>query len=145
MPGITVGVDGSDNSYRALEWAMKEAALRKVPVNVHAVHEVVRNQWTGHPAITPEDQAMTNRARSWTEDAIGKVAGQLGSAQPTSVTVQATSGFAAEELIKASQDSDLVVVSQRGSGGFPRLAIGGVASKVMHHAACPVVVVPAGK
>jgi nucleotide-binding universal stress UspA family protein len=145
MPGITVGVDGSDNSYRALEWAMKEAALRKVPVNVHAVHEVVRNEWTGHPAITPEDQAMTNRARSWTEDAIGKVAGQLGSAQPTSVTVQATSGFAAEELIKASQDSDLVVVSQRGSGGFPRLAIGGVASKVMHHAACPVVVVPAGK
>jgi nucleotide-binding universal stress UspA family protein len=124
---------------------MKEAALRKVPVNVHAVHEVVRNEWTGHPAITPEDEAMTNRARSWTEDAIGKVAGQLGSAQPTSVTVQATSGFAAEELIKASQDSDLVVVSQRGSGGFPRLAIGGVASKVMHHAACPVVVVPAGK
>jgi nucleotide-binding universal stress UspA family protein len=145
MPGITVGVDGSDNSYRALEWAMKEAALRKVPVNVHAVHEVVRNQWTGHPAITPEDQAMTNQARSWTEDAVGKVAGKLGSAQPTSVTVQATSGFAAEELIKASQDSDLVVVSQRGSGGFPRLAIGGVASKVMHHAACPVVVVPAGK
>lgn len=145
MPGITVGVDGSDNSYRALEWAMKEAALRKAPVNVHAVHEVVRNEWTGHPAITPEDQAITEQARSWTEDAISKIAGQLGSAQPTSVSVQSTSGFAAEELIKASQDSDLVVVSARGSGGFPRLALGGVASKVMHHAACPVVVVPAAK
>ena len=145
MPGITVGVDGSDNSYRALEWAMKEAALRKAPVNVHAVHEVVRNEWTGHPAITPEDQAVTEQARSWTEDAISKIASQLGSAQPTSVSVQSTSGFAAEELIKASQDSDLVVVSARGSGGFPRLALGGVASKVMHHAACPVVVVPAAK
>lgn len=145
MPGITVGVDGSDNSYRALEWAMKEAALRKAPVKVHAVHEVVRNEWTGHPAITPEDQAITEQARSWTEDAISKIASQLGSAQPTSVNVQSTSGFAAEELIKASHDSDLVVVSARGSGGFPRLAIGGVASKVMHHAACPVVVVPAGK
>ena len=145
MPGITVGVDGSDNSYRALEWAMKEAALRKAPVNVHAVHEVVRNEWTGHPAITPEDQAITEQARSWTEDAVSKIASQLGSAQPTSVSVQSTSGFAAEELIKASHDSDLVVVSARGSGGFPRLAIGGVASKVMHHAACPVVVVPAGK
>jgi nucleotide-binding universal stress UspA family protein len=145
MPGITVGVDGSDNSYRALEWAMKEAALRKVPVNVHAVHEVVRNEWTGHPAITPEDQAITEQARSWTEDAISKIASQLGSAQPASVSVQSTSGFAAEELIKASQDSDLVVVSARGSGGFPRLAVGGVASKVMHHAACPVVVVPAAK
>ena len=26
MPGITVGIDGSDGAHRALEWAMKEAA-----------------------------------------------------------------------------------------------------------------------
>ena len=70
---------------------------------------------------------------------------QLGEAQPESVTVRAVIGFPAEELIKASHDSDLVVVSARGSGGFARLAIGGVSSKVIHHAACPVVVVPAGK
>ncbi|MGO9297655.1 MAG: universal stress protein, partial [Streptosporangiaceae bacterium] len=28
MPGIVVGVDGSPNSERALDWAMKEAAVR---------------------------------------------------------------------------------------------------------------------
>jgi len=86
-------------------------------------------------------------ARSWTDDAVAKIAGQLGGAKPASINVQAMSGFAAEELIKASHDSDLVVVSARGSGrgGFARLAIGGVSSKVIHHAACPVVVVPAGK
>ena len=145
MPGITVGVDGSDNSYRALEWAMKEAALRQVGLNVLAVHEVAANQWTANPMVTPEDEAETQQARSWTEESISKIAGQLGGTQPPSISVRALSGFSAEELIKASQDSDLVVVSQRGSGGFPRLAIGGVASKVMHHAACPVVVVPAGK
>jgi nucleotide-binding universal stress UspA family protein len=145
MPGITVGVDGSDNSYRALEWAMKEAGLRHLPLTVLAVHDVAANQWTGNPLVAPEDAPIVEHARSWTEDAVAKVSGQLGDAKPTSVNVRAMSGFAAEELIKASQDSDLVVVSARGSGGFARLAIGGVSSKVIHHAACPVVVVPAGK
>ena len=145
MPGITVGVDGSDNSYRALEWAMKEAGLRGEPLNILAVNDVAANQWTGHPMVAPEDEPIVQRARSWTEEAVAKVSGQLGDAKPTSINVRAMSGFAAEELIKASHDSDLVVVSARGSGGFARLAVGGVSSKVIHHAACPVVVVPAGK
>lgn len=142
MPGITVGVDGSDNSYRALEWAMKEAALRDQPVTVIAVNNVARDPWTGHPEVMAEDAAVVERARSWTEEAVTKAGSQLGDAKPA-VSVQAVNGFAAEELIKASHDSDLVVVSARGSGGFARLAIGGVSSKVIHHAACPVVVVPA--
>ena len=145
MPGITVGVDGSDNSYRALEWAMKEAGLRHQPVTVLAVNNVARDPWTGHPEVMAEDAAVVDHARSWAEESVTKASGQLGDAKPTSVNVQAVSGFAAEELIKASHDSDLVVVSARGSGGFARLAIGGVSSKVIHHAACPVVVVPAGK
>ena len=145
MPGITVGVDGSDNSYRALEWAMKEAGLRGEPLNILAVNEVASNPWTGHPEVMAEDTAVVRHARSWTDEAVAKVSGQLGDAKPTSINVQALSGFAAEELIKASHDSDLVVVSARGSGGFARLAVGGVSTKVIHHAACPVVVVPAGK
>jgi nucleotide-binding universal stress UspA family protein len=56
MPGITVGVDGSDNSFRALEWAMKEAAVRKADLTVLAVHEVAANQWTAHPMVMPEDE-----------------------------------------------------------------------------------------
>jgi nucleotide-binding universal stress UspA family protein len=51
-------------------------------------------------------------------------------------------GFAARELIDASHDADLVVVGSRGGGGFGRLMMGSVSSQVVHHAACPVVVVP---
>jgi len=36
MPGITVGVDGSHNGHRALDWAMREAVLRQVPLTVPA-------------------------------------------------------------------------------------------------------------
>jgi nucleotide-binding universal stress UspA family protein len=141
MPGITVGVDGSDHSYRALEWAMKEAGLKKVPLTVLGVHTVAANEWTARPTVFPEDEPMTEQARSWAEEAVGKIAGQLGDAKPASVNVRATSGFPAEELINASQDSDLVVVGSRGHGGFASL-LGSTSSKVVHHAKCPVVVVP---
>ena len=39
MPGIIVGVDGSDESGQALGWAMGEAALRHVPLTVLTVRE----------------------------------------------------------------------------------------------------------
>jgi nucleotide-binding universal stress UspA family protein len=41
MPGIIVGVDGSGHSQRALEWAMKEAAIRHAPLTVLAVHQAL--------------------------------------------------------------------------------------------------------
>ena len=51
-------------------------------------------------------------------------------------------GDAAEELVNASRDADMLVVGTRGSGGFARLLMGSVSSQVTHHAACPVVVIP---
>ena len=41
MPGIIVGVDGSGHSQRALEWAMKEAAIRHAPLTVLTVRTTV--------------------------------------------------------------------------------------------------------
>jgi nucleotide-binding universal stress UspA family protein len=141
MSGITVGVDGSDNSQRALEWAMKEAAIRHTALNVIAVHEVATNHWTGHALVLPEDRPDEEKARHAAEEAVGKIASQLGDSQPASVSVRGVSGVASSLLIDASGDSDLVVVGSRGGGGFARLLMGSVSSQVVHHAACPVVVV----
>jgi nucleotide-binding universal stress UspA family protein len=142
MPGIIVGVDGSAQSQRALEWAIKEAGIRSAPLTVLAVHQVAGNHWTGNPEVYPADQPETDKMRQAAQDAAQKAVDAAGAPGPASVTVRAVSGIAAQELISASKDSDLVVVGSRGGGGFARLMLGSVSSQVVNHATCPVVVIP---
>jgi nucleotide-binding universal stress UspA family protein len=142
MPGIVVGVDGSPNSEGALNWAMQEAAVRHAPLTVMAVHEAMKSYWTGKPVTLADDSAEIEKTREAAEEMTQKAASRLGDARPASVNVHMVNGFAAKELIDASRDADLVVVGSRGGGGFGRLMIGSVSSQIVHHAACPVVVVP---
>jgi nucleotide-binding universal stress UspA family protein len=145
MTGITVGVDGSGRSQRALDWAIKEAGIRQAPLTVLAVHEVAGNHWTGHPLISPVDQPEKEKTRLAAQEATQKAVEAAGEPGPTSVTVRAVSGLAAQELIKASGDSDLVVVGSRGGGGFAELMLGSVSNQVVAHASCPVAVIPADR
>jgi nucleotide-binding universal stress UspA family protein len=142
MPGIVVGVDGSPNSERALDWAMKQAAAVHAPLTVIAVHEVPKSYWGGIPVIGPADEPLLGKLRQAAEDMTQRAASRLGDARPASVTVHAVSGFVVKELVDASQDADLVVVGARGGSGFARVLVGSVSSEVVQHSACPVVIVP---
>ena len=142
MAGIIVGVDGSPGAHRALDWAMKEAATHHAHLTVVAVHEVPVNGWSGHPDILGADVAELEKTRRAAEEAVVKAATQLGESRPASVTLHAANGFPAEELINASREADLLVVGSRGVGGFTRLMMGSISNQVVHHAHCPVVVVP---
>jgi nucleotide-binding universal stress UspA family protein len=143
MSGIVVGIDGSRNASRALEWAVTEAAIRKAPLTVLAVHAVPASYWTGAPVMLPGDEDKVAEIRKAAESAVAATASKLGADQPVSITVSAVNGFPAHALIDASKDSDLVVVGARGGGGFSVLMLGSVSNQVVHHSACPVVVVPA--
>ncbi|HEX6933960.1 MAG TPA: universal stress protein [Streptosporangiaceae bacterium] len=147
MSGIVVGVDGSANSRPALEWAMNEAAVKRAPLTVLTVHEVAASFWTHHPVAVPADEALLESSRQAAAELVAKAANELGASQPASVTVKAVNGFAAAELIEASRDADLIVVGARGgahAGGLAHhMPIGSISTKVLHHAECPVVVVPA--
>lgn len=141
MPGITVGIDGSSHSARALEWALNEAAIRHARLTVLTIHSVAVSGWSGNPILLPGDAEDQEKARQAAEELTLKAASQLGEAQPASITVRAVTGFPAEELIKASGDADLLVVGSRGAGGFAKLIMGSVSDQVAHHAHCPVAVV----
>ena len=141
MPGITVGVDGSQHAQPALDWAVKEAGRRRAPLTVLTVHEVAANHWTGHAMTVPADDADRDTAQQAAEAAVAKAVEAAGEPKPASVTVRAVNGIPAQELISASQDADLVVVGRRGGGGFGELMLGSTSTQVVHHAKSPVVVV----
>ena len=141
MAGIIVGVDGSDHSRHALEWAMKEAALRDAPLTVMTVHALIRGYFGGSVEF-PTDHDLAEKAGQVVQAEVDAAANDLGDSAPASVTVRVTSGSVVEELVNAAKDADMLVVGSRGAGGFSRLIMGSVSSLVTQHATCPVVVIP---
>jgi nucleotide-binding universal stress UspA family protein len=142
MSGIVVGIDGSHNASHALEWAMAEAAVRKTPLTVITVNSVPAGYWTGRPVPFAGDEEKVAEIRKAAEAKVEEIAAGLGESKPESVTVTALTGFPVQALLDASKDSDLLVVGSRGGGGFATLILGSVSHQVVHHARCPVVVVP---
>jgi nucleotide-binding universal stress UspA family protein len=142
MPGIVVGVDGSEHSARSLEWAMSEAAARNAPLTVITVQSVAASYFAS-PVVLPADEPAREEVAQAAKEIAEKALAELGDRpRPASVTVRAISGFPARELIDASRDADLLVVGSRGMGGFTRLMLGSVSSQVAQHAHCPIVIIP---
>ena len=140
MPGIVVGVDGSGHSRKALERAAAEAVAHGAPLTVLTIHQAVRDVY-GSASHYPEDAALTDKAKEAAQAETDQVLAALGS-QPASVTVTAVHGLPVDELIKASQGADMLVLGRRGFGGFARLMMGSVTNQVAQHAHCAVLIVP---
>ena len=141
MPGIIVGVDGSGHSQRALEWAMKEAAIRHAPLTILTVHPAIMGYF-GSMVTTPVDLEFTEQIQAAVKLEADRVLAGLSGSHPESVTVKAVHGFPVEEFVSASKGADIVVLGSRGAGGFTRMLMGSTAGQVVQHAHCPVLIIP---
>jgi nucleotide-binding universal stress UspA family protein len=147
MSGILVGVDGSDHSRQALSWAVREAARHGMPLTVMSVRPAPVRPATHifwNMPVLEEDSHELDQARAALREFVDKVVNETGETAPD-ITVTVVTGDAAEELVQASRDADMLVVGARGSGSFARLLLGSVSSKVMHHSACPTMIVPGAR
>ena len=134
MGTIVVGVDGSEHARRALEWAIDEARLRGA--ELHLVHS-----WKFPPPSPLPDGGI---APADFEGAANAILDDACSIVPDGVAIrrEIANDNAAHALVRCSERADLVVVGARGLGGFTGLLLGSVSEQVVHHARCPVVVVP---
>jgi nucleotide-binding universal stress UspA family protein len=136
---IVVGVDGSPGSRRALTWAAAEAAD-------HGADLIVVNVWE-HTLLPPagsvsvSEHYVPDPSQRTAEDLLGVIKEELGDDPPVRVQPQVKQGRPAKVLIEESADADLLVVGNRGHGGFKGLVIGSVSQHVAAYAKCPVTVV----
>lgn len=135
---IAVGVDDTESSHRALEWAAREAVRRGATLQV-----LTAWAWDaveGAPLATVDPEAMLLRAGETQRAALDEVLPRLAE-QPT-ISCEVVQCTAAEALIEASRRADLVVVGTHGRGPVRTFLLGSVSQSVIRHAACPVVVLP---
>jgi nucleotide-binding universal stress UspA family protein len=147
MDRIVVGVDGSSGSVAALRWAIEEADIWSVPVEVVHVYSFrpqLGEAWTY--GLTPQlPESLFEEAHARAEEELDAM---LKEVVPDGIGVEVIArvveGRPAERLIEISKDARMLVVGTRGLGGFRSLLLGSVSSQCVQHAECPVVVVPEG-
>jgi nucleotide-binding universal stress UspA family protein len=137
---IVVGVDGSEGSKAALRWALAEARIRRVPLQVVYVFWAL-------PLLAASDSAdlvkdwLSEPARA-TEAVHTFVRSTVGERTHVEIRPLAVQGTAAESLIDAARSADLLVVGAHPGGRLSGLLLGSVSAQCLHHAGCPVVIVP---
>lgn len=139
MAGIVVGVDGSEHSLDALRWAAAEAKLRGATLRVVASFSTPLMS-TGYEVAVPDSADLSAASTTMLNAALDSVRSS-GALDGVDVITEVLEGHAGEQLIRLSENADLLVVGARGHGGFLGLLMGSVTTYVVNHALCPVVVV----
>ena len=128
---IVVGVDGSIDGQRALAWALDEAARRTSELLVMHAWEYPSATYVFPPG--PQEEGA--------REVLAKSIEGLDSPN-VDVRTRLVEGRPVRALVKESLDADMLVVGSRGRSGVAAVILGSVSTGCIHHAACPVVVVP---
>ncbi|WP_431994438.1 universal stress protein [Streptomyces griseoflavus] len=138
---LVVGVDGSDSSLEAVDWAVDEAA--RLGLSLRLVHASLWERYegglpsfgTGRPAeeVLAEHIAASAAERARLRDPELKVSSEV------------VPDDAVSALLHAAHESSALVTGSRGRGGIAGMLLGSVSLTVAARAVCPVVVVRGGE
>jgi nucleotide-binding universal stress UspA family protein len=135
---ITVAYDGGAESNAALAWAVRLAETSGARLKLIAVSQFPVAMYPGFGAFPWAELTddLHKQARQRVDAAIGRL--------PATVHAEGVilDGAVATSIAEASADTDVLVAGSRGYGAVGTLLTGSVSRALMHHASCPVVVVP---
>jgi len=142
---VVVGIDGSAGARAALEFAAREATLRGARLRIVCAWEIPPAVYAGGfaPGL---DQATLEGFQEGAEMIVREAVAAAKEVQPgIECEGKAVQGQPAEVLLEAARGADLIVVGNRGHGGFASLLLGSVSHQVVQHATSPVTVVRASE
>jgi nucleotide-binding universal stress UspA family protein len=134
---IMLAVDGSEYSHRALDYA--KSLAERYEANLWLVHVFAHTS----EVLGYEDfEKLFAKRKSAGQVILDKAKKMLGSTT-FQVYEDLLDGSEAEAILKAAEyhQADLIVMGTRGFGAVKGMLVGSVSRKVIHLAACPVMVV----
>jgi len=135
---VVVGVDGSEPSLRAAEWAALEAKRHAWPLRIVSVPAPMPRVRAYHAPAETVAVALRGIAARALAAAVTR-AHEMAPGLP--IETELPSGPPALAVAECGQDASMLVVGARGAGGFAAMVLGSVSRYVAAHAQCPVVVV----
>ena len=142
---IVVGVEGSGYARAALIWALEEAHHRDAMVEVVTCYSPTYVPAAPDLGYVPLDSfdlaAEVEKMQGEVIDS-AVAASDFGDEVEIRRTLQ--KGRPADTLMRASEGAVMLVVGNRGRGGFAGLRLGSVSQAIAHHSPCPLVIVRTG-
>ena len=137
---ILVPVDGSDNSFRALEHAIFLATkIQEAQITVLYIIEDAPTVYIYSPKILEKLRADYKSEAAKIFERCKELASKSG----INIHTVLLEGDPASKVIGYSEMErfDIIIMGSRGMGKFKELILGSVSNKVIHHAKCSVMLV----
>ncbi|MFC9496629.1 universal stress protein [Streptomyces sp. NBC_01474] len=137
---LVVGVDGSESSMRAVDWAADEAVLRKVPLRL-----VYASLWERYEGAALAETLGTTSEQAL-EDNILDTAARRAQRRGADlkVTTEVLPEDAVSALLNEGRNACALVLGSRGRSRVAELLLGSVCLEVAARANCPVIVLRGG-
>lgn len=134
---IVVGVDGSEPSLRAVDWAADEATVRGLPLRL-----VFASLWERYEGVSLAEDIGAPSEQVRAEDIVAAAAQRARRRHPDlDVSFDVLPEEPEYALVRESRSASMLVTGTRGRSGLAEALLGSVSLTVAGHAQCPMVVV----
>lgn len=136
---VLVPVDGSDNSYRALEAALLLSEKLGSSITVVNVMEQVPITHIESEKLLSE---LLEAYKKENQEILSKCS-NIATEKGLSIKTLLLQGNPASVILDYSKKEkfDLVIMGSRGMGKFKQLILGSVSSKIVHHSPCAILLI----
>jgi nucleotide-binding universal stress UspA family protein len=138
---ILVGIDGSEESFHAADYAIELG--RQYNGEVIALNVILSDATLFGPTVPPQIMELKQEAQNYLDKVKEKIEKNTSNSKLLFRTEVIGSPSAVSGIVAfAEKDNvDLIIIGTRGRSGFRKLLLGSIASGVVTYSHCPVLVV----